>query len=391
MLRASLCLLACMIASETMQLSCSAMEPALEGVSSREVRLQAARSLPLSRFSGQTQKALRDVVNNPSFFRRMPSQEIACDPQMLQFLVRRPEVLVNIWDLMGITKVSADRLSNTSFVADDGVGTQCRCDLVFSNKQMHVYYGSGDYSGSMTPRRVKGRCVCILHTREQPSKHGPPVVIGTMDVFLKLDNFGADILTRTLAPFVGQTADHNFVETAKFVGQISQLCVSSPAAMQGLAMRLGNVDDSVRQEFAGLAARIAATNSQLSAQSEQVARYGTLPLANQSQTARLAQAGEQNSTSRSKPVAIAGSRLGLSDRTVSSGKGDGSAADPKSETFDYFADSQQQEQETSLLLSDSSGEDEDADLASNASTTDKAPTGTIRWVRPRKTKAVMRR
>lgn len=237
-----------------------AADPAIEGVSSRDVRLQAARSLPMNRFSQRTQKALGDVVNNPSFFRRMPTQQIECDPQMLQFLVRRPEVLVNIWELMGITKVSAQRRSSSAFVADDGAGTQCQCDLVFSNDRMHVYYGNGDYTGSMTPRSLKGRCVCVIHTKDFTAPRTGPVVAGTMDVFLKLDNFGADILTRTLGPFVGKTADYNFVETAKFVGQISQLCTNSPVAAQGLAMRLTSVDDSVRKEFAGLAAKIAANS-----------------------------------------------------------------------------------------------------------------------------------
>jgi len=365
--------------------SCAAMDPALEGVSSREVRLQAARSLPLARFSGQTQKALRDVVSNPSFFRRMPSQEIACDPQMLQFLVRRPEVLVNIWDLMGITKVSADRLSNTTFVADDGVGTQCRCDLVFSNKQMHVYYGAGDYSGSMTPRRVKGRCVCILHTREQPTKSGPPVVIGTMDVFLKLDNFGADLLTRTLAPFVGQTADHNFVETAKFVGQISQLCVSSPAAMQGLAMRLGNVDDSVRQEFAGLAARIAATNTPMMAPQRSNAVANT----NGSPT-RLAQIG-QRASSQNPSIAKAGPNLTDSQDSLSSLSRGGERTDRSDASFDYFAGSEQTVDEERLTLEESTSSNEGKSQLAGENAASTAPVAALRWVRPRKTKAIMRR
>jgi hypothetical protein len=229
-----------------------------EGDSSRSTRNAATSAIPFQKLPGRTQQTLDDVVRNPSFFRRMPTQQIACDPQMLQFLVRRPEVLVNIWELMGITNVSAQRRSPTTFLADDGVGTKCVCDLVYSDDRVHVYYGSGDYDGSMTPRKVKGRCVCVLHTKSYHQRDGSQVVAGTMDVFIKLDNFGADLLTRTLGPFVGKTADYNFVETAKFVAQISQLCMRSPAAAQGLAMRLESIEPSVRSEFAGLAARIAA-------------------------------------------------------------------------------------------------------------------------------------
>lgn len=243
---------------------CQADEPYVpEGTSSRDVRGAAAQSLPLARMNKRTQELVGDVVNNPSFFRRMPTQQIECDPQMLQFLIRRPEVLVNIWELMGITKVSADRTTQHSFRANDGAGTQCVCDLIYSDDRVHVYYGSGDYSGSMTPRKVKGRCVCVLRTRDFSASKSEPAVAGTMEIFLKLDNFGADMLTRTLGPFVGKTADYNFVETAKFVAQISQLCSHSPAAAQGLAMRLTSVDESVRHEFAGLAAQIAANAIQL--------------------------------------------------------------------------------------------------------------------------------
>ncbi len=237
---------------------CQAADPtAGEGVSSRETRKLAARGVPFQRLSAPVGKQIRDVVNNPSFFRRMPSQQIECDSEMFTFLVRRPEVMVNIWDLMGITKVSAKRTSPYSFMADDGVGTQCQCDLVYGDGKLHIYYGRGNYHGSMAPRKVSGRCVCILTTQDRTDESGDSVVVGTMDVFLKLDNLGADLLTRTIGPFVGKTADYNFVETAKFISQISEICRKNPAAAQGLASKLNRVSEPVRREFAAIAARIA--------------------------------------------------------------------------------------------------------------------------------------
>ncbi len=227
------------------------------GVSSRDAKKQAIRSVPLNRMAPNARQQVHAVINNPSFFRRMPSQNIECDPKMLAFLVRRPEVMVNIWDLMGVTKVSAQRTTSQSFMANDGVGTTCKCELVYSDARTHVYFGSGQYDGSMTPRNVTGRCVCVLHTADRSDQAGRKLVTGTMDVFLKLDNLGADLLTRTLGPFVGKTADYNFAETARFISQISQVCTHSPAAAQGLALRLNKVDRSVKHEFAALAAKIA--------------------------------------------------------------------------------------------------------------------------------------
>ncbi len=247
--------------------NCWAAEPAVpEGVSSREVRLQAARGVPIERLSSQVSGDVREVLDSPSYFRRMPSQQIACDPHMFTFLVRRPEVMVNIWEVMGITKVKAQRTSPFTFLADDGVGTACKCDLVFSNGNMHIYFGNGTYDGTMAPRKVTGRCVCILRTENHTVNVGSPNIVGTMDVFLKVDNFGADLLTRTIGPFVGKTADYNFVETAKFIAQISLVCQNNPSAAQALVGRLDRVDDATRREFGEIVTRIASTNADLDSQ-----------------------------------------------------------------------------------------------------------------------------
>lgn len=232
-----------------------------EGVSSREVRQQAARGVPLHKLHPNISQEVQAVLENPSYFRRMPTQQIACDPQMFKFLVRRPEVMVNIWEVMGITKVTAKRTSPSSFMADDGLGTICKCDLVYSDNNLHVYVGSGSYEGTMVPRKVTGRCVSLLRTVDQPRGGGDQAIIGTMDVFLKVDNLGADLLTRSIGPFVGKTADYNFIETAKFISQISQVCQTNPSAAQALVMRLDRIDDGTRREFAEIVTRIASASA----------------------------------------------------------------------------------------------------------------------------------
>lgn len=232
-----------------------------EGVSTRETRLQAARGVPLQRLNPNISQEVRAVLDNPSYFRRMPSQQIACDPEMFTFLVRRPEVMVNIWEVMGITKVTAKRTSPVSFLADDGVGTTCKCDLVYSDNNLHIYLGFGTYEGTMAPRKVTGRCVCLLRTEDRSSAASEPNIASTMDVFLKVDNFGADLLTRSIGPFVGKTADYNFVETSKFISQISRVCQTNPSAAHALAMRLDHIDDTTRREFAEIVTRIASASA----------------------------------------------------------------------------------------------------------------------------------
>jgi hypothetical protein len=251
----SLTLMACIL--PTLHCPSLAREPnSQDNASSRETQSDAKRRLPLQHMRRDAQEMVNDVIENPSFFRRMPMQTIECDPQLFKFIVRYPEVLVNIWDVMGITKVQINRTGPYTFTADDSVGTTCKCDLVYGNEQVHVYYGTGVYKGNMTPRQVTGRCVCVLHSTSTTAPDGSPMVTGLMDVFLKLDNLGADILTRTLAPFVGKTADYNFVESAKFISQISQVCENNPEGAETLASKLHKVQPEVRDEFARIAQQV---------------------------------------------------------------------------------------------------------------------------------------
>lgn len=234
-----------------------AIEPfAIDTASSRETQADATCRIPLQQLNRESQSLVSDVIDKPSFFRRMPTQNIDCDPQMFQHLVRYPEVLVNIWDVMGITKVQVNRTGPYTFTADDGVGTVCKCDLIFGNEKIHIYYGTGAYQGSMAPRQITGRCVCVLYSSTAISASNRPTINGSMDVFLKLDNLGADLLTRTLSPLVGKTADYNFIESAKFLAQISQVCERNPTGAQILASKLTKVQPHIREEFARIALRI---------------------------------------------------------------------------------------------------------------------------------------
>ncbi|MEO8268933.1 MAG: hypothetical protein ABI557_04375 [Aureliella sp.] len=313
----TLCVLACFCASiVALPLShCAAAELAgPEGVSTREVRLQAARGVPLQKLNPNISQEVRPVLENPSYFRRMPSQQIACDPEMFTLLVRRPEVMVNIWEVMGITKVTAKRVNPVSFLADDGVGTACKCDLVYSDNNLHIYLGYGSYEGTMAPRKVTGRCVCLLRTEDHNSPAGEPNITGTMDVFLKVDNFGADLLTRSIGPFVGKTADYNFVETSKFISQISQVCQTNPSAAQALAMRLDHIDDATRREFAEIVTRIASNSADQYVAETLLGRYERSAVTAESQVEqreRSSIAPEPPPSRREPTVVMAEAPLGL--------------------------------------------------------------------------------
>jgi hypothetical protein len=221
----------------------------LLGSTNARNRNESIQAIPFDRMNEQVKAKVWRVVSNPSIYRRLPVQTIDCDPDLYVFLVRYPEVVVNIWQLMGVTKVQVKRTGPFTFDAADGVGTVTNVELVYGRPDLHVYYANGAYEGSLFRNRITGRCVIVL--RSAFAKQGDRMRVTVhLDAFVDLDNIGAEILAKTLHPLMGKTADFNFTETAQFMGQVSRASETNGPGMERLAAKLTNIDPAVRQSFA---------------------------------------------------------------------------------------------------------------------------------------------
>jgi hypothetical protein len=215
----------------------------------RQVRDEAIRAIPFDQMDERVRGELSQIVSAPSLYRRLPVQTVDCDPDMFLFLLRYPEVIVDIWRLMEVTKVQVTRTGPTTFSAVDGAGTVANVQLIHSSPNVHVYYGNGYYEGPLLRNRLTGSCVIVMQNQYGSSNDRIHVTC-TLDVFARLDNAGVDLLAKTLNPLVGKTADYNFVETAKFVSQLSLASESNGPGVQRLAANLTGVDPQVREAFA---------------------------------------------------------------------------------------------------------------------------------------------
>jgi hypothetical protein len=230
--------------------------PADEADTSARARDEAIGSLPLSKLTAESRRKLLAVCENPSLFRRMPQKTVNCDPDLYRFLVRNPEVVVNIWQLMGFSNYSAERTGAYMWRGDDGTGTTGDVELVYGTDEMHVLYGDGLYEGSLLRKKITGRCVLILHSGYGQDTSRRALVGNRLDLFLQLDNVGADIMARTFAPWVGKVADTNFAESCKFAAKVSQTAETNGPGMQRLADKLTAVQPEVREEFARVSSAV---------------------------------------------------------------------------------------------------------------------------------------
>lgn len=223
---------------------------------SPQARDEAIGALPLADLTGETRRKLMMVCERPTIYRRLPQQSLACDMPLHLFLIRNPEVVVNIWQLMGVASMTAERQGPYLWKGNDGAGTTCDVELVYGTDNMHVIYGDGLYEGSLLKSKVTGRCVILLRSGYGIGADRRTHVASSLDLFLQIDNLAADAVARTLSPWVGKVADANFHESCVFASKLSQTAEQNSPGVQRLADKLTKVEPPVRDEFSRVTAAV---------------------------------------------------------------------------------------------------------------------------------------
>jgi hypothetical protein len=230
----------------------TAAEP--KGITIKADRQDALRAIPFDKFDADAKRKAASVVNSDPLFRRMPVETIDCDPNFYLFLLRNPEVIVEIWQLMGVTDLKMTRTGAESFRLADNAGTTGNVEFLYGDQNTHVLYIEGQYRGSLYPRAITAHCVLVMQSRYDKRADGSYAITNRLDSFVDVKNVGADLVAKTFQSVFGKTADHNFVQTAEFIAQLSEAAEGNPAGVQRLAAKLTALDPQVRQQFSQTAA-----------------------------------------------------------------------------------------------------------------------------------------
>ena len=263
--RLSKLLVGCLVLTIFALLPASAMavDKLSSGTNSKQAKKQAINSIPYDSLTPETKAKISGILEKPSIYRRLPITSIDVDPDMYLFLVRYPEVLVNIWQIMGVTQMEIERTGPFRLNSDDGAGAKSNIELIYGTHNKNIYYAEGTYSGPLLKRKLHGRAVMILHTKYERGPNGKPKTRNSLDVFVKVENATAGLIAKTLNPIVGSTADHNFVETLKFVQRLNETTEQNGVGVQRMAYRLKNLNEQVRDQFVQVAGTVYERNAKL--------------------------------------------------------------------------------------------------------------------------------
>ncbi|HUT12815.1 MAG TPA: hypothetical protein VMY42_20130 [Thermoguttaceae bacterium] len=225
--------------------------------SSDEARRSAVQSIPIEKLDSIGRAKVGAVLSKVSIFRRLPPYAVECDPNLYLFMVRHPDVVVNIWEVLKISKLKVQQIGPNTYQVADTVGTSAKIEFLYSSFDTHVLYAEGKYEGALLPVPITGRCLAVLKTGYIRETDGRFYVTSRLDSFLSLEQGGAELLAKTLLPWLGKTADTNFVQSIAFLGSLSKTAEVNGLGVQHLAARLDRVQPELRLKLAELAANIA--------------------------------------------------------------------------------------------------------------------------------------
>ena len=230
--------------------------------SDRSAREDAIRAIPWKRIAEPQRRKLQNVVQNASMYRRLPTRVIDCDPDLFTFLLQHPEVVVNVWQLMGVSKVTLAHVSEQAYQANDGAGTTGNVRYLYTNwgqdaQNLAVIYADGAYDGKPFITPLRAQSVIVLQSGAVQETNGRNYVSVRIDSFVRIDQVGVELVAKTVQPWINKTADRNLIETLGFVSTFSQTAEKNPQGMQRLAARLRTVDEPTRDELVHLCYRAA--------------------------------------------------------------------------------------------------------------------------------------
>jgi len=228
-----------------------------QGTSNATARKNAVQSIPFDKLDADSRAKVNSVLSNVSVYRRLPVRVVNCDPDLYLFLVRHPDIVVNIWEILGVSQIQLRQVDIDTFRVAEAEGTSATLEYLHHSADTQIVYGTWTYTGPLLARKITGSCLTILKSGYSKETDGKYYITSRLDGFVSVDSGGAELLARTLQPLVVKNVDGNFIQTIAFLGSMSKTSEVNLAGMQRLAGRLTHVQPETRQQLADVTASVA--------------------------------------------------------------------------------------------------------------------------------------
>lgn len=228
----------------------------------RESCRRALAELPLERMSPEHRQLAEHYGRAATLHRRLPVETIQCEPALLEFVLTKPETLVDVWRVLGISRVALDPVAADTWRLSDGYGTTGTVRLIHHDHGpdggLLVFHGRGGYDGPLAPKPLTGSCLLVVRHAPAADADQPAQRI-EVEAFLDVDGLGLEIVTRTLQPLIVRSAAANVHEICLFMSQFTRAAERNPAGVARLAERMNRTPPTDRRALVALASGVSGT------------------------------------------------------------------------------------------------------------------------------------
>lgn len=216
---------------------------------SRENANEAIRKIPWNLLEAKSREKIESLIRDHTIYRRLPMSGGFCNPEMFDFLLCHPDVVVALWEVLGYAQISLKELAPNYFYLKESAGTAGHVQVLYHDNELLIAHCNGVYQGPLIPRPLEGEIVIILQIRYTEDQKMEPIAICRMDSFIRVKNIGADLMGRVFQPLIGKVADMNFEQTIDFVNGISKTAEENPARLQDLIQQSTKISSETKQAF----------------------------------------------------------------------------------------------------------------------------------------------
>ncbi|QDV73170.1 hypothetical protein Spa11_13640 [Botrimarina mediterranea] len=225
------------------------------GSESSDARQAALRAIPWQSLTAADRPEVQRIVTDATLYRQMPTRVIDCDDELFAYLVDHPELIVDSWNVMGVSRLRLEPIAPGRYRVADTAGAAG--DIRVLHREgggaaplRMLLLAEGSYQAPPMPSSIDGQSVILLRAEPIEERNGRCYLTTRLDTFIRFEGPATKLVAKTLKPLILRTADHNFVETMRFVALFSRTAETNPDGMVRLAGRLEQVDAATRDEFA---------------------------------------------------------------------------------------------------------------------------------------------
>lgn len=226
-----------------------------KGSSNKKAREISRNVLPLDRMKPADRKEVEKLLKNTSFFRESETLKIEVDPRAYLYFVWNPEMTVEIWKAMGISKFRMKPTSKRNYRAETGDGSSGTLRTLYRGQYHNVVLGEGVYKNPLLPKAIRARALIHLQTQFTRNKEGKTFATHRVFMHVVFPSSAVETVSKILEPLSKAIADQNFRDISLFVYLMSQSMEKQPGWIEHLAKSIEDVPQKKKEQFLKIAAQ----------------------------------------------------------------------------------------------------------------------------------------